>query len=161
MPLIQENVGGTTYYYTPEDNIKPNHEDPNIRNHGSQSTDKIAHNSVLSRRIQSPNQLVSTSQQPNHLFSVYSGPSSFLQSCTGQQGSTFFMNEDIRADLVQRNSVALSTSDPASFPGTASSLICNIYKINLLMQFKELSFNLRLYNKLLHVLITMYKRNLL
>lgn len=30
------------------------------------------------------------------------------------------MNEDIRADLIQRNSVALSTSDPTLFPGMGS-----------------------------------------
>ncbi|KAK4013870.1 hypothetical protein OUZ56_026422 [Daphnia magna] len=120
--LFEENVGGTTYYYTPEDDIKPNHEDLTIQNHGGQATDKIAHTAVLSRRIQSPNQLVSTSQQPNHLFSVYSGPSSFLLSCTGQQRSSFFMNEDIRADLIQRNSVALLTSDPALFPDLPSDV---------------------------------------
>ncbi|XP_057368504.1 PAN2-PAN3 deadenylation complex subunit pan3-like isoform X1 [Daphnia carinata] len=120
--LFEENVGGTTYYYTPEDDVKPNHEDLTVRNHGGQATDKIVHNSVLSRRVQSPNQLVSTSQQPNHLFSVYNGPSSFLQSCTAQQGSSFFMNEDIRAELVQRNLVALLASDPALFPDLPSDV---------------------------------------
>lgn len=109
----QENVGGTTYYYTPDENVKPTVEEPNIGNH-CQIAEKISRASLLNGRIQSPNQLVSTSQ--NQLYSVYSGPSSFLQSCSGQQRS-FFMNEDIRADLLQRNSVALSISDPAVFPG--------------------------------------------
>lgn len=114
--VLQENVGGTTYYYTPDENIKPNCEEQNIGDHGSQVPDKLSHSSHLSRRIHSPNQSVPAPQ--NQLYSVYSGPSSFLQSCSGQQRSSFFMNEDIRADLIQRNSVALSTSDPAVFPGT-------------------------------------------
>jgi hypothetical protein len=113
----QENVGGTTYYYTPDENVKPTVEEPIIGKH-SQITEKMSHTSLLNRRIQSPNQLVSTSQ--NQMYSVYSGPSSFLQSCSGQQRSSFFMNEDIRADLLQRNSVALSISDPALFPGIAN-----------------------------------------
>lgn len=110
--LFEENVGGTTYYYTPDENVKPTVQEPNIGNH-CQIAEKMSRASLLNRRIQSPNQLVSTSQ--NQLYSVYSGPSSFLQSCSGQQRS-FFMNEDIRADLLQRNSVALSISDPAVFP---------------------------------------------
>jgi len=114
--IPQENVGGTTYYYTPDENVKPTVEEPLIGDH-SQITEKM-HTAVLNRRIQSPNQLVSTSQ--NQVYSVYSGPSSFLQSCSGQQRSSFFMNEDIRADLLQRNSVALSLSDPALFPGIAN-----------------------------------------
>ena len=93
--------------------MKPTVEEPNIGNH-CQIAEKMSHASLLNRRIQPPNQLVSTSQ--NQLYFVYSGPSSFLQSCSGQQRS-FFMNEDIRADLLQRNSVALSISDPAVFPG--------------------------------------------
>lgn len=118
---MQENVGGTTYYYTPDENLKPTIEEQTIGNHSSQISDKILQSSL--RRTVSPTRSVSVSQhQP---YSVYSGPSSSLPSRSGQQRSSFFMNEDIRADLLHRNSVALATSDPSVYPGEAPTTIKN------------------------------------
>lgn len=111
--LSQENVGGTTYYYTPDENVKPTIEEQNLK-HSSQTSEKMKH-SMVNRRTHSPSQPSPLTQ--NQLYSVYSGPSSFLQNHCGQQRSSFFINEDLRADLIQRNSIALTTSDPDVYPG--------------------------------------------
>ena len=66
--------------------------------------------SLMERGNPSP---TSSSQQHS-----YPGPPSFLQSSiSGQQRASFFMSEDVRSDIIQRNSLAIASVDPASFPG--------------------------------------------
>lgn len=92
-------------------------EEQNLSKHSSQTNDKMTHSSLVNRRPHSPTRPSSLTQ--NQLYSVYSGPSSFLQNHGGQQRSSFFINEDLRADLIQRNSIALTAPDPAIYPGMA------------------------------------------
>lgn len=120
--LKQENIGGssiggTTYYFSPDENVVPEIEDHTITDHNGHGTaSKSLHSSHTSgKQILSSTSSNNTSQ---HSFYVYAGPPSFLQNPTsGLQRTSFFMNEDLRNDLIQRNSVALSTVDVTLFPG--------------------------------------------
>ena len=116
---FQPNVAGTTYYYPPEEDISPEaNNEMNMDCHNGQTSKKsnlYSSSSVLAnRRTASPSSTLS-SQPP---FSMYPGIPSFLpNSTTGQQRTSFFMNEDIRSDLVRRNSIALTAVETSAFPG--------------------------------------------
>ena len=102
----QENVCGTTYYFTPEENAEEEKEDQDVLK-TSQSS---------SRRQSSPAQPPHVPTSHQHL-AVYAGPPSYLQNSINQQRASFFMNEELRLDLIQRNSLAQACVDPALFPG--------------------------------------------
>ena len=66
------------------------------------------------RDVHSPTHISTSSSQP---FSVYAGLPSYLQNVISQQRPSFFINEELRQDLIQRNTLTLATVDPALFPG--------------------------------------------
>lgn len=109
-------MGGTTYYFNPDDNSLEG------VNGAVEETSKASAQSMSgSRDMQhSPTHgsgHSSSSQQP---FSVYAGPPSYLQNLISHQRPSFFVNEELRLDLIQRNSLTLATVDPALFPGNGS-----------------------------------------
>jgi len=103
--LFEENVCGTTYYFSPEENIEDEKEDQDVLK-TSQSS---------SRRQSPPPQPPHVPTSHQHL-AVYAGPPSYLQNSINQQRASFFMNEELRQDLIQRNSLAQACVDPSLFP---------------------------------------------
>ena len=70
---------------------------------------------VTTRRpTQSPPPHLAT---PHQHLAVYAGPPSFLQNSINLQRASFFMNDELRQDLIQRNSLAQASVDPSAFPG--------------------------------------------
>jgi len=110
--LFEENVCGTTYYFSPEENSLQSAED-------TEKDDQDTLKSSLSSNrgpAQSPTPPPPHVQTSHQHLAVYAGPPSYLQNSINQQRTSFFMNEELRQDLIQRNSLAQACVDPALFP---------------------------------------------
>ncbi|XP_058790833.1 PAN2-PAN3 deadenylation complex subunit PAN3 [Phymastichus coffea] len=103
----QENVGGTTYYYVQNPVVNPN----------------------IQPTVEEGVEIVG-SPDPPPLAYVYPGTPSYLQhpvkptkgNCNGTETSSptqhpsFFINETLRMEILQKNALALAVPDPAQYP---------------------------------------------
>ena len=108
----QGQMGGTTYYFSPDETTGLELRDADV--------DDGRPSASLSRgESHSPPQAHPPSLPP---FSVYAGPPSYLQNLVSQQRTSFFINDELRHDLIQRNALALASVDPSLFPGKSFTM---------------------------------------
>lgn len=95
----QENVGGTTYFY------------PTSGENSHNTNDTL--NSV------------STSSSIASGYQVYPGTPSHIMSLKSKGGSSaFFLSDDTRMDLLNRNALTLMQPDPEQFSGNYNNNFC-------------------------------------
>lgn len=104
--ILQENVGGTTYFYqaSGNDNISHNSTDGSLHH-----VSHLGHSSGGA----SPFQVYPGT--PSHLVNLR--PSKNASTSLSSSSSSFFISEDMRAEILNKNSLTLMQPDPEHFPG--------------------------------------------
>lgn len=98
--LLQENVGGTTYFY-------------------QASTGADSHNSTGDNLSIGVSSNIGAAYQcypgtPSHLQGIKASPRS---SAGGSTNGSFFVSEDMRIEILQKNALTLMQPDHEQFPG--------------------------------------------